>query len=230
MEKQEDVVKYNEEAIKEILPKALFSQHINDAYNLAAVLMRYNFSNTLITCITSLTYKTLKNMQKWGKQFNIKYSKYQSKTVEPCFILNDKRKYCAYTVIMNLYLRFCEDDPNLYIDLNAILKAWTVYTGLNHSYDKGISINDIWYLCQNMHLSQIIDEEADGGRLVYSKEFKLFHYVTNLSLRPINQTKFKPLMTGQEVINILELKKEQGALANTITYEYFDDNKEPKIA
>ena len=188
---------------------------VNDSISAATVLMRFNFSSSLITCITSLNFASIRKIKEYNSLFeNYEMEVSRDKISEPRYILHNQNNYHGYNVLMTLYMRFHEEDPNGTIDVNAMLKAWSIYHGLDHHIEN-LSINRFWYLCQYMHIKQVIDEEMDGGRMIYSREYKTFHYVSNNSRNSPTATSYIKLKNIKDILKLFNYELNIGRENNT---------------
>lgn len=181
----------------------IHSKHQLDRVRAAFVLVRYGFSPSIIRCTTQLHQKTVARIKEHylSQGHPDKFGKSGHKST-PNVILSDPKTYYAYNELMVLYSRFHRADPSMQVDMEALLKAWTVYqVHLADMQEQGdlLDINSFWYLCLYLNALTASCDEEDGGRLLFSKKDHAFYYHSNRSGMAVDNSGYIELRSLKEI-------------------------------
>ncbi|MBU3826949.1 MAG: hypothetical protein IAA31_05615 [Candidatus Anaerobiospirillum merdipullorum] len=185
-----------------------------DRVSATLVLLRYGFSPSIIRCTTQLHQKTVARIKEefLSLGYTDRYSKGGHKTA-PNVILSDPKTYYAYNQLMILYSRFHCKDPSVVVDMEAILKAWTVYRTHAETEDNNIEldINSFWYLCLYLNALTVNFDEEDGGMMLFSKKDQAYYYHSNRSDAAVNKSGYIKSRSLKEIMESLQKKKQQAS-------------------
>ena len=193
----------------------IHSKRICDSAAAAYVMTRYGFSTCIIRCTTLLHTKSIAKIRQHHVALGGKdtYKKYGRK-ITPHSILKDPETFYSYNELMILYLRFHRSDPSIFLDVEAILRAWTLYS--QHIENKEqilekIDINSLWFLCRYLNALCVKCEDTDGGMIIYSDRDKAYYYHAHRSSHAVNYSGYINMRSLKDIEKSMTAKlKEVG--------------------